>query len=340
VRRRDTWFLNLEALWARFNGERIAPGRTDRILLAGSGTFLPYPVSLANPRVRVLALDLSAASLRRARLHALRQLRLNLDFEAGDLMDTLAAPGPFRCIDAFGVLHCIPDYGGALRALAARLGEGGILRVMVYGRDGRAAVEAFRGRCAALGIERPSQVRALARRDSELRTLIRGSFELGFASGLADAFLLPWARTFTVDEALSPLASSGLRLLAFCHQGALPDTGRELERIRGLERGRAFPTNIAFYLGREADAGRRKGAGPGKRAWIELNPALKVALLAPLPATIRLPPRTGPDIPPIGPEERRFLTRFRSPVAAAGLPKRELALARPWIERMVLMDYD
>jgi len=34
VRRRDTWFLNLEALWARFNGERIAPGRM-RTQIAG-----------------------------------------------------------------------------------------------------------------------------------------------------------------------------------------------------------------------------------------------------------------------------------------------------------------
>ena len=66
VRRCDTYALNLEALWARFN-RSLPPPEAKRILIAGCGTFAPYPWAVANPDVPIIALDLSERSLRRAR---------------------------------------------------------------------------------------------------------------------------------------------------------------------------------------------------------------------------------------------------------------------------------
>ncbi|MDA8426557.1 MAG: class I SAM-dependent methyltransferase, partial [Treponema sp.] len=263
IRAQDSYIFNLEALWAHFHGERLRPGAGERVLLAGSGSFLPYPVSVANPRARIDALDLSARSLARARLHALRHLRFNLDYLAGDLMDPGVAPGPYRYIDSFGVLHCIPDFAGALRALADRLAPLGILRVMVYSRDGRSEVERVRALCAERGLATPREVRRLARTDETVRECLRDSFELGFDEGLADAFLIPYAKTFVVDELLEALSAAPLALARFCHQGALPDLPSELARIRALEKKRAFPTNLAFYALKVPATGAAGAVGAG-----------------------------------------------------------------------------
>ena len=45
VRRCDTYALNIEALWARFNHE-LPPPEANRILIAGSGTFAPIHLQL------------------------------------------------------------------------------------------------------------------------------------------------------------------------------------------------------------------------------------------------------------------------------------------------------
>ena len=58
VRRCDTYALNLEAIWARFNGS-LPPTEARRILIAGCGSFSPYPFAVANPRIPITALDLS-----------------------------------------------------------------------------------------------------------------------------------------------------------------------------------------------------------------------------------------------------------------------------------------
>ena len=94
VRAGDTYALNLIALWTRFNGE-LPPKEAQRILIAGCGSFSPYPFSVANPESEITALDLSASSLRRARLHCLLHGRHNVRYRAGDLLDAAAAPGPF-----------------------------------------------------------------------------------------------------------------------------------------------------------------------------------------------------------------------------------------------------
>jgi SAM-dependent methyltransferase len=342
VRARETYAFNLEAIWAFFNGERILPYREGGILLAGSGSFLPYPVSLANPRSRLVALDLSAPSLARARLHALRHLRFNVDYLAGDLMDAKTAPGPFRYIDSYGVLHCMPDFAAALRALEARLVPGGILRVMVYGRDGRADVERVRALCAERGIRRPREVRRLAREDGELARLLRESFELGSNEGVADAFLIPYDRTFVVDEVVDAIGETGLSLLRFAHRGALPRLDAELSRIRRLEKKRAFPTNLVFYLRKEKPVWKGRGEEwqKGAGARLELNPALKLSLLSPPLVPIRLPPRLGFDNPPIDLGAWTFLRRFARPADAASLSREEAERARPFIEAMILMEYE
>ncbi|MBZ4194640.1 MAG: class I SAM-dependent methyltransferase, partial [Candidatus Contendobacter sp.] len=87
VRTCDVYALNLDALWARFNGERL-PQKERKILLAGCGSFSPYPTAVANPEAQIMALDLSEANLRRATLHSWIHGYFNVNFIRGDITQT------------------------------------------------------------------------------------------------------------------------------------------------------------------------------------------------------------------------------------------------------------
>ena len=151
VRRHDTYAMNLQSLWARFNGEYLAPNE-GKILIAGSGAFSPYPTSLANPLACISAVDLAESNIRRARLHCLLHGCRNVSFFQGDFLHTEVAPGPFHLIDAFGVLHHLDNPVEGLKSLEQRLLPGGILRVMVYGRYARKEAESIRRAAHLLGI--------------------------------------------------------------------------------------------------------------------------------------------------------------------------------------------
>ena len=163
VRRCDTYALNLHAIWARFNGI-MPPPEAQKILIAGCGTFAPYPWAVANPDVPITALDLSERSLRRARWHCLLHGRRNVDFRCGDLADDAALDGTFGLIDSFGVLHHMEDPLAGLKALERRLVPGGILRIMLYSRYARREEESIRRAFRMLGIDSPHAARGLLRR--------------------------------------------------------------------------------------------------------------------------------------------------------------------------------
>ena len=252
VRRCDTYTLNLTALWTRFNGT-LAPRAAMRILIAGCGSFAPYPFALANPDAHITALDLSRPNLRRARLHCALHGRRNVTFRCGDLLDPAAVDGRFGLIDAYGVLHHLEDPLAGLQALGTRLTEGGILRVMVYSRYARRQEESIRRAFRLLGVHEPAVARRLMARSrpgSRLRGFMDASDEAACESGLADALLHPCVHTFRIDAFMELVRQSGLMPLLFAHEGALEDTGQEIGRIRRLEEAGQSPGNFILYLGR------------------------------------------------------------------------------------------
>ncbi|MBU5611632.1 class I SAM-dependent methyltransferase [Geomonas sp. Red51] len=333
VRRRDTFANNLDALWSLFNGE-LAPSAS-RILIAGCGSFAPYPFALANPGVPITALDLSEKSLKRARLHCLLHGISGVDFVPGDLCDPSLAPGPYGFIDAYGVLHHLEEPQAGLRALAARLGEGGILRIMVYSHYTRREEDSIRRALRLLKVRDPEQVRSMVRqsgKDSRLRGFFESSDEVATRSGLADALLHPQVTSYRIDGLLELVAGSGLTPLRFAHRGALPEPEPEIARIRALEREKRAPGNFVLYLGRDC-----KGPCPGREGVFRLNPCLAPALAPWRPGTLDLPGRLGHENAALDGAERRFLRRFRNPVPAADLTPTELARAGSYADRLFLM---
>ena len=337
VRRCDTYALNLVALWTRFNGE-LPPRSVRRILIAGCGSFAPYPFALANPGTEITALDLSQRSLRRARLHCLLHGIRGVDFRAGDLSDPGLTSGRYGLIDAFGVLHHLVDPLAGLKVLAGRLADGGILRVMVYSRYARREEESIRRALRMLQVNDPTVVQRLVRHSgagSRLRRFAGASDEIAYRAGLADALLHPCVHTYRIDEFMDLVRQSELEPLLFAHSGALADIGKEVARIRSMEADKRSPGNFILYLGRTVRGPCRNEAD----SVFMVNPCLATGVSLLQFGTLLIPPRMGHDNPLLGRDSRSFLRRFRRPVRAGNLPTGDNAAIARYLDALFLLQY-
>lgn len=337
VRRQDTYALNLEALWARFNGG-LPPLAARRILVAGCGSFAPYPFAVANPKAELVALDLSRRSLKRAALHCFLHGHGGVRFRQGDLLAPEAVAGRFGLIDSYGVLHHLPDPLAGLRALAERLIPGGILRLMVYSRYARWEEEVLRRACRRFQLADPGAIRRLIAAsppDSRWRQFAAASEEARFDAGLADALLHPRVRTYRIDAFMELVGQSGLEPLLFAHRQALPVVAQEVARIRMMEKERDAPGNFILYLGKEV-------RGPGWReedSSLLLNPCLRGSVGRFHLRPVEVAPRLGHPNPRLGWRERQFLQRFLRPQSWAGLGAEERAMVAAYREALFLLQY-
>lgn len=332
VRRCDTYALNLDALWSRFNG-CFPPPEARRILVAGCGSFSPYPFSLANPEARITALDLSERSLRRARLHALLHRRFNISYEAGDLLDPSAAAGEYGLIDCYGVLHHLDDPDAGLEALARRLIPGGVIRIMVYG-TARRSVHAVRTALRMLRVSDIKTARRLFGRaapGSRLASCLEDFDDAVSDEGIADAFLHPRAIAFTANRLMEAVASAGLTPLLFAHWGALGDPRAEADRVTRLEKSRGMSGNLVLYAGRDPQG----ECGGGSVVLNSLLSGCVGVFGGPV-----LSSRLGFDNPPLDREGRRFLRRFRTPVRWERLSPDDRLRARPYLDALLLLRFE
>jgi len=312
----DACHLNLNALWAYFNNT-LPPHSAQRILIAGSGTFAPYPFSIANPQSEITALDLSEKSLRRARLHCLLHWRMNVLFETADLCQADTARGLFGMIDAFGVLHHLYDPCEGLIALEKRLAPGGIMRVMVYSRYARREEESIRRAFRMLKVRELKDVKNLLKRSrigSRLSDYALSSPEARYNSGIVDALLHPSVHTYKIDEFLELLKKAALVPLRFTHPGALPDPEAEVMRIRDMEARHESPGNFVVYLGREKSESELHKAKNKDDSMIQLNTSLSASVGLFCLKDMLIDSKFGGQSVRLDRKERNFLRKFMNPV--------------------------
>lgn len=337
VRRSDTYAINLNALWCYFNG-RLPPASAKKILIAGCGTFAPYPWSVANPDSEITALDLSERSLERARLHCLLHWRRNVIYKCGDLLDNMNDSGKFPLIDAYGVLHHLDDPLAGLKALEARLLPGGIIRIMVYSRYARRDEESIRRALRLLNVSDPVRARRLlskARIGSRLAQYMAASDEAATDAGFADALLHPKVHTFRIDGLMDMIRQTGMEPLLFAHQDALDDLRDEIERLQTLEKEKFSPDNFVLYLGKDIMLPGRNG----KDSMISLNPCLASAVSRFSLSTLHITKTTKGSNPPFGRSERQFLRQFIKPVRRSNLSKDMVERVDIYKRERFLMEY-
>ena len=188
------------------------------ILVAGCGTGREA-LRLARhaPAAKVLAIDLSAASIAYARARC--GDAVNLEFRQHDLHHADALGRGFDHISCCGVLHHLPDPEAGWAALAGVLRPGGTMRVMLYSRIARLQVDSARrpiadliGQPATPDLMRAARARLM---DSPIAAS-PGFYTMG---GVRDLLLYAHEDRFDIPRIGRALQTLGLELTEFALPG-------------------------------------------------------------------------------------------------------------------------
>ncbi|APV51010.1 hypothetical protein BWI17_15745 [Betaproteobacteria bacterium GR16-43] len=129
-----------------------APSAGLQVLVAGCGTGRE-PIELASQfeGARILAIDLSLASLGYAKRKAVELGRTNIEFAQADILALGPLGKTFDFISSVGVLHHMADPAAGLRQLVALLRPGGTMLLGLYSEAARRGVVAARQYIAERG---------------------------------------------------------------------------------------------------------------------------------------------------------------------------------------------
>lgn len=258
---------------------RTRPGPA--VLLAGCGDTLPYMATFWEPRGhRITALDLSTASLRRARFRSFPRFR-PIYWRQGNLEDpSLDLPPMMSHIDCYGVLHHLADPAAVLKRFERGLLPGGTLRVMVYNSGARTWLRHLQRALDLLGLSAfESGDLDRGRRLLENAAAVSPALKQRFApmqgafanpARFVDTFLHAREARLGLDYWLRAIEEAGLRLAGlFDRYGELDDLPNPLLQVPGREAwmeriaDRRFENNLELFL---AKPGAARKAAPGAPA--------------------------------------------------------------------------
>jgi tetratricopeptide (TPR) repeat protein/SAM-dependent methyltransferase len=201
-----------------------APPEAPEILVAGCGTGQHAVTSAANfLDAKVLAVDLSRASL----AYAVRQARAlgfaNIDFAQADIMELGRLDRRFDLIESSGVLHHLRDPLAGWRVLAGLLKPGGFMKIGLYSELARAPVVAARELIAAKGYGGTAEdirrcradIRAMAEAGDEGMAALAGLLDFYGLSNCRDLVFHVQEHRFTLPQIEAALETLGLDFLGF-----------------------------------------------------------------------------------------------------------------------------
>jgi len=227
-------------------------GNPPRMLVAGCGTgaeTLALASEIAG--VRVLAIDLSLASLAHARRKA-RELAIdNVEFCQADILELGGIRERFDIVYCSGVLHHLREPLAGLRVLARLARPGGLLKLGLYSARARASVNAARALIRQQGLAPTEaairsfrqQVLASAQ-DSPLRRLLR-SRDFYSMSECRDLLFHVHEHQFSLPQIEELAQGAGLTMLGMT---------RQLPRNAVLAYGKLFPGDANLTALRNWDA--------------------------------------------------------------------------------------
>ncbi|MGA0014425.1 MAG: class I SAM-dependent methyltransferase [Burkholderiaceae bacterium] len=187
------------------------------ILIAGCGTNQAAVFAYTNPAARVVAIDVSAASLKHHHFLKEKYGLKNLELHRLPIEEVGSLGHDYDLMVSTGVLHHMADPDAGMRALAGCLRPEGVAAIMLYARYGRIGVEMLQGvfRDLQLAQDEPSLsvvkagISALAQ-DHPLRSYLAVAPDLQFDAGLVDTFLHGRDRSYTVADCLDLVNGAGL----------------------------------------------------------------------------------------------------------------------------------
>jgi SAM-dependent methyltransferase len=209
------------------------PRSNQEILIAGCGTSQAARYALQMQDTRVTALDISETSLRCT--HKLRQKYHleNLELHQMPIESVAGLGRSFDLVVCTGVLHHLPDPDVGLRALHDVLLPHGAMHLMVYARYGRMGVYMMQeySRLLEIGTS-DDELQGLAETlgalpaEHPVQVLLRRTKDMWQPAALADAFLHPQDRAYTVPELYDWLERCGMSFGRWYEQAPyLPQCG-------------------------------------------------------------------------------------------------------------------
>jgi tetratricopeptide (TPR) repeat protein/SAM-dependent methyltransferase len=204
----------------QFAGSQL--GSISDVLVAGCGTGL-LTVALARlaPLARILAIDLSLASLSYAKRMASSLGITNIEFAQADITGSAAIGRTFDFIDVSGVLHHLADPWQGWRTLLSLLRPGGVMQVRLYSKLARQNVVAARTLIAARGYRStPEDIRRcreeiLAAADGSLLKSVTMFGDFFTTNECRDLIFHVQEHRVTLLEIKSFLAANDLRFTGF-----------------------------------------------------------------------------------------------------------------------------
>jgi len=205
----------LRSLFPHADPAKLAAPDAPEILVAGCGTGRHAAISAQlQPHARVLAVDISRASLAYAMRRCGELGLVNLRFAQADILALGALEQRFDLIECSGVLHHMRDPMAGWRVLVALLKPGGFMKLGLYSEVARRDILAAREVVKGLTVKEARQrVFALpadhpARRVTTLRDFYS-------ASGARDLVLHVQEHRFTIPQLASAIAELGVEFLGF-----------------------------------------------------------------------------------------------------------------------------
>ena len=187
------------------------------ILVAGCGTNQAAVIADTNPSARVVAVDVSDASLDHHRWLAREYDLVNLELHRLPIEDVSSLERDFDLIVTTGVLHHLADPLAGMRALGECLRPDGVLAVMLYATYGRFGVHLMQSVFADMGLSQDAEALPVVRDalgvvgpQHPVAGYLGIAPDLDDDAGLVDTFLHRREHTYTIDECRELVASAGL----------------------------------------------------------------------------------------------------------------------------------
>jgi tetratricopeptide (TPR) repeat protein/SAM-dependent methyltransferase len=192
------------------------------LLIAGCGTGRHAVLAaLLHPDARILAVDLSRASLAYAARRAVELGAPNIRFVQGDILEMAALGEAFDVIDCAGVLHHLRDPMAGWQVLRGLLADQGFMRIALYSELGRQAVVAARDLIAEGGFAadaegmRSARQRILGLPTAHPARAVTDSPDFWSISGCRDLLFHVQEHRFTVPRIAESLVTLDLEFLGF-----------------------------------------------------------------------------------------------------------------------------
>lgn len=203
-----------------------SPQQALDVLVAGCGTGLTtIELARARPKARILAIDLSLASLGYAKRMAQRFNLTNVEFGQADIVNLASLGRQFDFIDASGVLHHLANPWEGWRILLSLLRPDGVMQVGLYSAAARRNVVAIREliaqrgyRSAAADIRRCRE-EIMAAADGSLWKSVTTSSDFFALSGCRDLLFHVQEHRMTLPEIKSFVTTNALQFTGFILPG-------------------------------------------------------------------------------------------------------------------------